>query len=75
MTRAMRDAGHCILISSHLMSEVGQLCDHLVIIDRGRVVATGSPADLRARTGYDELEEVFMEVLAAGNRARDQEAT
>ncbi|MEI6985020.1 MAG: ATP-binding cassette domain-containing protein [Rhodospirillaceae bacterium] len=75
LLRAMRDAGHCILISSHLMSEVGQLCDHLVIIDRGRVVATGSPADLRARTGYDELEEVFMEVLAAGNRARDQEAT
>ena len=61
--RAMRDAGHCILISSHLMSEVGALCDRLVIIDRGRAVAAGSPDDLRAWTGCDDLEEVFVQVL------------
>ena len=63
LLRAMRDAGHCILISSHLMSEVGALCDRLVIIDRGRAVAAGSPDDLRAWTGCDDLEEVFVQVL------------
>ncbi len=61
--RAMRDAGHCILISSHLMSEMGALCDRLVIIDRGRAVAAGSPDELRARAGTQDLEEAFVQML------------
>ncbi|MEI6559955.1 MAG: ATP-binding cassette domain-containing protein [Rhodospirillaceae bacterium] len=65
LLRAMRDAGHCILLSSHLMSEVGALCDRLVIIDRGRAVATGSPDALRAWIGCDDLEEVFVQALEA----------
>jgi len=67
LLRAMRDAGHCILISSHLMSEVGQLCDQLVIIDRGRVVVSGTPDELRARAGHRDLEEVFVRALANRN--------
>ena len=63
--RGMRDAGHCILLSSHLMSEVGLLCDRLVIIDRGRVVASGTPEELRAWVGSDDLEEVFVQALEA----------
>ncbi len=65
LLRAMRDAGHCILISSHLMSEVGALCDQLVIIDRGRAVAAGLPDELRAWIGCDDLEEVFVQALEA----------
>ena len=65
LLRAMRDAGHCILISSHLMSEVGALCDRLVIIDRGRAVATGTPDELRAWIGCEDLEEVFVQALEA----------
>jgi sodium transport system ATP-binding protein len=64
LLRGMRDAGHCILLSSHLMAEVGVLCDRLAVIDRGRVVASGTPGELRAWTGCDDLEEVFMEALA-----------
>ncbi len=63
LLREMRDAGHCILLSSHLMSEVGALCDRLVIIDRGRAVAAGSPEELRAWTGRDDLEEVYLRAL------------
>ena len=64
LLRGMRDAGHCILLSSHLMAEVGVLCDRLAVIDRGRVVASGTPGELRAWTGCDDMEEVFMEALA-----------
>ena len=64
LLRTMRDAGHCILLSSHLMAEVGMLCDRLVIINRGRVIATGTPERLRAWAGSDDLEEVFVRALA-----------
>ena len=68
LLRVMRDAGHCILISSHLMSEVGLLCDQLAIVDRGRVVAFGTPDTLRSRIGSDDLEEVFVQTLASRNQ-------
>ncbi len=65
LLRTMRDAGHCILLSSHLMAEVGALCDQLAIIERGRVIAAGTPERLRAWIGTDDLEEVFVQALAA----------
>ncbi len=63
LIREMRDAGHCILISSHIMSEVSALCDDLIIVSEGRVVATGTPDELRQQTGTDDLEEVFVRTL------------
>ncbi len=72
LLRAMRDAGHCILLSSHLMAEVGALCDQLAIIDRGQVIASGTPERLRAAIDTDDLEEVFVQALAAaGAEGRD----
>jgi len=58
----LADAGATLLISSHVMDEAGR-CDDLVLLRNGRVVATGSPGDLRNRTGRDDLEEAFL-VLA-----------
>jgi len=60
----MKAEGHCILISSHIMSEVSLLCDDLVIVSEGRAVASGTPNALRAEVGTDDLEEVFVRVLA-----------
>jgi len=59
----MKDRGHCILISSHIMSEVSLLCDKLVVCANGHVVAEGTPDQLREKTGADDLEEVFVRVL------------
>ena len=59
----MKAQGHCILISSHIMSEVSLLCDKLVVCAQGRKVAEGTPDELRAQTGADDLEEVFVRVL------------
>jgi len=60
----MKAEGHCILISSHIMSEVSLLCDDLVIVAEGRTVASGAPDELRAEAGADDLEEVFVRILA-----------
>ncbi|HEY9078554.1 ATP-binding cassette domain-containing protein [Magnetovibrio sp.] len=60
----MKAEGHCILISSHIMSEVSLLCDDLVIVSEGRTVASGTPDELREAVGAEDLEEVFVRILA-----------
>jgi len=56
----LRTAGHCILFSSHVMQEVAALCDEIVIVDKGRVVAAGAPEALRTRFGAATLEDAFV---------------
>ena len=58
--RRMRDAGTCILFSTHVLDEVRALCDNVVIISRGRVVAQGGPADVCRLAGCPTLEEAFL---------------
>ena len=59
----LREAGHCILFSSHVMQEVAALCDDVVIVDKGRVVAAGTPDALRARFGSASLEDAFVSAI------------
>ena len=62
--RELRDAGRCVLFSSHVMQEVAALCDHIVIIGAGRVIAAGTPDSLREKCGgIADLEEVFVRLL------------
>ena len=56
----LRSVGHCVLFSSHVMQEVATLCDDVVVIAHGRVVAHGTPEALRAKAGTEDLEEAFM---------------
>jgi sodium transport system ATP-binding protein len=60
LLRHLRDLGRCILFSSHVLDEVRALCDKVVVISDGRLVAEGSPADLCAQTGTSSLEEAFV---------------
>ena len=69
-TRALRDflrdlrrQGRCVLLSTHVMQEVAALCDRIVVIAHGRVVAAGTPDELRAQTGENALEEAFMRLI------------
>ena len=59
----LRAAGHCILFSSHVMQEVAALCDDIVIVDHGRVVAAGTPETLRAQFGSATLEDAFVAAI------------
>jgi sodium transport system ATP-binding protein len=59
----LKASGHCILLSSHVMQEVGALCDQVVVIAGGKVAANGTPDELRARAGTPDLEEAFVRFL------------
>jgi sodium transport system ATP-binding protein len=59
----LKGSGRCILLSSHVMQEVAALCDEVVVIAGGKVVADGTPEQLRARAGTSDLEEAFMRFL------------
>jgi sodium transport system ATP-binding protein len=59
----LRDEGRCVLFSSHIMQEVAALCDRIVIIARGRVVAEGSADELREQTGEANLEDAFVKAI------------
>lgn len=48
LIRGLRDDGCAVVLTTHLLDEAETLCDRVAIIDRGRVVATGSPRDLAA---------------------------
>ena len=58
--RRLKNEGHTVLFSSHVMQEVSALCDTIVVIARGRIVAAGSPDDLRTQTGHPNLEDAFV---------------
>lgn len=56
----VRQRGATILLVSHSMDEVERLCDRVVMLDRGRVVVTGTAEDLLARTGAAGLEDAYL---------------
>ncbi len=55
LVRDLRDAGTTVMLTTHAMDEAEQLCDHVAIVDHGRIVASGTPAELTSRAGVDEL--------------------
>ncbi|MEK7325133.1 MAG: ATP-binding cassette domain-containing protein [Chloroflexota bacterium] len=61
--RRLRDEGNCVLFSSHIMQEVAALCDNIVVIARGQVVANGAPDELRRATGQANLEDAFVAAI------------
>ena len=63
MLHALKAQGRCILFSSHVMQEVAALCDRVVIIGGGRVLADDTPQSLREQSGTETLEEAFLRVL------------
>jgi len=60
--RRMREEGKCVLFSSHIMQEVSALCDRIVIISAGHIVAQGTPAELLLQSGHDTLEDAFVKL-------------
>jgi sodium transport system ATP-binding protein len=61
--QGLKADGRCVLFSSHIMPEVAQLCDRVVVIARGQVVANGTPGEIREQTGMANLEDAFVKVI------------
>jgi sodium transport system ATP-binding protein len=59
----LREQGHCILFSSHVMQEVALLCDEVVVIAQGRVAAAGTVESLRAEAGEATLEDALVKLI------------
>ncbi len=55
-----RESGHCVLFSTHIMSEAERLCDQIAILHQGRILARGTLDELRAITGERYLESIFV---------------
>ena len=80
-TRAVRDVirrlkseGRCVLFSSHVMQEVSALCDRIVVMASGRIVASGTAGELLALTGMPSLEDAFVTLAGAQVAAEGESA-
>ncbi len=60
LIRGLRQQGRAVIFSSHVMQDVAALCDHIVVIARGTVVAEGTPDALRRQSGCADLEDAFV---------------
>ncbi len=60
--RELAAAGATLLVSSHVMDEA-ERCDELLLLREGRLLATGSVADIRRRTGTDDMDEAFVRLI------------
>lgn len=69
LVRRLRDAGHCILFTSHVMQEVAALCDDIAIMAHGRIVAHGTTAELAATVPGGSLEDAFVAALTTGDQS------
>jgi len=63
LLQRLREQGRCILFSSHVMQEVALLCDEVVVIAQGRVVASGTVEALRVAAGEPTLEDAFVKLI------------
>jgi sodium transport system ATP-binding protein len=63
--RQLRGEGRCVIFSSHIMQEVAALCDRIVVIAKGRVMAAGTPDELRAQFGEENLEDAFVKAIGS----------
>lgn len=63
IVRRFRDEGKCVLLSSHIMQEVAALCDRIIVIAKGTVLASGTAEELRALTGQRDLEDAFVSIV------------
>ena len=67
--RRLKSENRCVVFSSHVMQEVSALCDRIVVIASGRVVAEGSKEELLALTGNTSLEDAFITLVGQAGAA------
>jgi sodium transport system ATP-binding protein len=65
LLKRLRDAGTCIVFSSHVLEEVRALCDNVVVISNGSLIAQGSPSELCSQTHTMSLEEAFVKLTCS----------
>jgi len=69
MVMALREESKCIIFSTHIMSELERICDRLVILHRGRLVAEGTAGELMDTYHEESLEDLFFRIISAESPA------
>jgi ABC-2 type transport system ATP-binding protein len=75
LERLCADEGTALLVTSHNMLEIERLCERVVFVSRGHVVADGPPAAVAARFGRDDLEGVFLHLAAESGSSDAHQAS
>jgi len=65
LIRSLTRGGKTVILTTHYMYEAEELCDRIAIMDRGTVVAVGSPDELKAKYGKADLEDVFIHLTTS----------
>jgi ABC-2 type transport system ATP-binding protein len=68
--RELKEQGKAIILTTHYMEEAQELCDRVAIIDEGKLIALGSPAELMEKHQAKNLEEVFLKLT--GKKLREE---
>ena len=71
--REYRERGKCIILSTHIMSEVEKLCDRIGVIHHGRLRGLGTLDELRDRTGCKFLEDIFMALMGPPEQTMERD--
>ena len=61
----LKEAGHSVILSTHIMQEVAALCDRIIIIANGQIAADGSAQELLEKSGCDSLEDAFVHLIGS----------
>ena len=61
----LKNAGHSVVLSTHIMQEVAALCDRIIIIAKGRIAADGTADELLQKSGCDSLEDAFVKLIGS----------
>ncbi len=62
---SLKDAGHSVILSTHIMQEVAALCDRIIIIANGQIAADGGADELLEKSGCDSLEDAFVRLIGS----------
>lgn len=62
---SLKNDGHSVILSTHIMQEVAALCDRIVIIAKGRIAADGTTDELLEQSGCNSIEDAFVELIGS----------
>ena len=70
LVRELRGKGRTVIFSTHIMTEAERICDEIAIIEKGTLMAQGTPASLGVGANGKSLDDVFVDVVGGGDDDR-----
>jgi ABC-2 type transport system ATP-binding protein len=68
LVKELKEMGHTIVLTTHIMEEADELSDRVSIIDHGKIIATATPQELKSKYNAENLLDVFLALTGRGLR-------